>query len=686
MNSTTDRRLSAHGYDTYHRVDSADEGKARDNCRSAETSVCDDPGRGWPMRKRSLNNTARLFIVVAATVLGSGLVLSSSNVHSVASSSTLQSTTAESLECHPGFGGQLFAAGGPVEIEILQAYSDSTSDIFLFKAGQAPLPIGSDDQTKRVVHLGALPAGSEILFGIKVRETGNTFRMGAASRNSDGVVHARVECITGAIAKVYFEDKIGGGDNDFNDVIIQVRISRKRGITGLIDQFTDCPPTGIKSTVWGEFGRRNSLESNSGEKLQLRCENIGHLPSYKLFYSKPTGETFRVGVCPFEAGRNTGYFTYSGDVDRDDKPDSFVLTRWESKDYGLNDIPNFWTGEQQENPALLDHAVSIYDVFRDNLSKYSDKYEYRTPPPTPSEGPFVRRVTGLDPPLGPITEAFFDHVEQGLQQVPVSGLPMTLHPYSPADLNEDGTVDASDMQIFSGSVGRCDPDPDFLSSTDFDGDGCTTSLDEDIFHDLLSGATGNRRPRAEGKNIVLTADSSCTASITPSDVDDGSFDPDGNTIHLSIDPTGPFPLGEHLVTLTVTDSHGAASSFITTVTVVSRPVIQGISTSKTELWPANHKMADVTVDYLASDNCAVGPIVCLLSVSSNEPVNGTGDGDTSPDWEVVDAHRARLRAERAGTGNGRRYTINITCTNTSGNLSHKNVLVTVPKSIGADKK
>ena len=68
-----------------------------------------------------------------------------------------------------------------------------------------------------------------------------------------------------------------------------------------------------------------------------------------------------------------------------------------------------------------------------------------------------------------------------------------------------------------------------------------------------------------------------------------------------------------------------------------------------------------------------------MTVSSDEPVDGTGDGNTSPDWEVVDAHHVRLRAERAGGGDGRTYTISITCTNdTNGLSSTETVTVLVP--------
>ena len=111
------------------------------------------------------------------------------------------------------------------------------------------------------------------------------------------------------------------------------------------------------------------------------------------------------------------------------------------------------------------------------------------------------------------------------------------------------------------------------------------------------------------------------------------------------------------------------------------PVIASLSASPNTLWPPNHKMKDVVVNYTASSNCP-GLIRCRLSVTSNEPVNGTGDGNTSPDWTVIDDHRVQLRAERSGNGEGRIYTITVTCSDPFGNVGTNSTTVTVPHDMG----
>ena len=80
---------------------------------------------------------------------------------------------------------------------------------------------------------------------------------------------------------------------------------------------------------------------------------------------------------------------------------------------------------------------------------------------------------------------------------------------------------------------------------------------------------------------------------------------------------------------------------------------------------ARSQDGDITVNFAAIDDC--GTPACTLSVSSSEPSNGLGDGDTPVSVEIVNNHQARLRAERAQNGPGRTYTITITCVDRDGN-------------------
>jgi hypothetical protein len=145
-------------------------------------------------------------------------------------------------------------------------------------------------------------------------------------------------------------------------------------------------------------------------------------------------------------------------------------------------------------------------------------------------------------------------------------------------------------------------------------------------------------------------------------------------------PSGSFfPVGD--TTVKCTSAAGPTCSFKVTVTDTQGPTIANLSASPASLWPPNHKMNDVTVIYDASDNC--GGVNCVISsVTSNEPVNGLGDGDTAPDWVIVDSHSVQLRAERAGGGSGRIYTITVSCTDSLDNTTTKTVTVSVPKSQG----
>ena len=77
----------------------------------------------------------------------------------------------------------------------------------------------------------------------------------------------------------------------------------------------------------------------------------------------------------------------------------------------------------------------------------------------------------------------------------------------------------------------------------------------------------NQAPVAQCRNVQVTL-ASGTAVTADADINDGSFDPDGDQITLSQTPAGPYPVGSTLVTLTVEDSSGATASCTGTVTVL----------------------------------------------------------------------------------------------------------------------
>ncbi len=141
--------------------------------------------------------------------------------------------------------------------------------------------------------------------------------------------------------------------------------------------------------------------------------------------------------------------------------------------------------------------------------------------------------------------------------------------------------------------------------------------------------------------------------------------------------------GTYTITYTATDAAGNTATATRAVEVVDTTAPSlALTLSKTSLWPPNHAMVPVAT-ITATDLCDA--LVDLeISVTSNEPENGTGDGDTGPDWEVVDngdgTGTIALRAERKGNGSGRVYTISVVATDEAGNATAKGGKVIVVHS------
>jgi uncharacterized lipoprotein YddW (UPF0748 family) len=170
----------------------------------------------------------------------------------------------------------------------------------------------------------------------------------------------------------------------------------------------------------------------------------------------------------------------------------------------------------------------------------------------------------------------------------------------------------------------------------------------------------------------LNGDSNCTASL-----------PDYRHLALVNDTTGvtltqlpaPGSLVPHnqLVRLIATNAGGKSDtcSFAIHLRDTIAPQITGLATNPSLITIPNNKMVPVTVSYAVSD-CS--PVTSVITVASNEPVWG------APDWEVVDAHTVKLRAQRLPLGNGRVYTITVTSTDSAGHVSTATTNVLVPGS------
>ncbi len=139
-----------------------------------------------------------------------------------------------------------------------------------------------------------------------------------------------------------------------------------------------------------------------------------------------------------------------------------------------------------------------------------------------------------------------------------------------------------------------------------------------------------------------------------------------------------FPLGSTSVTCSVSDSSHNTSSCITTVTVVDTtpPVITALSAAPSVLWAPDHKLVPVTVSVSATDTCdpSAASRCSIVGVSANQRISPR-------DFKVTGPLTVMLSAEREGHGS-RAYSIQVKCSDASGNSAIGVVTVAVPHDQG----
>lgn len=200
-----------------------------------------------------------------------------------------------------------------------------------------------------------------------------------------------------------------------------------------------------------------------------------------------------------------------------------------------------------------------------------------------------------------------------------------------ANAGADQTRDEGSVVMLDGSASR-DPDGDRLSFSWF---------------------------QLTGPQVTLSDAASPTPTFTAPEVDLG-----GDTLMFE---------------LTVADGLGGLDSDRVAVNVLDvndPPSCELAHASVPLLWPPNHKLVPVSVVGVTDPNNDEVEIV-VGETTQDEPVDGLGDGDTTPD-AMLQGAKAFLRMERSGQGDGRVYRVNFTARDGFGAECTGYITVCVP--------
>ncbi|MCI0587085.1 MAG: putative Ig domain-containing protein, partial [Planctomycetes bacterium] len=220
----------------------------------------------------------------------------------------------------------------------------------------------------------------------------------------------------------------------------------------------------------------------------------------------------------------------------------------------------------------------------------------------------------------------------------------------------------------------------------------------------LEGSVTYECTSASGAVVMLNGsgtDADDATLLYHSDVSDLAVVLDNPNI---ANPTGVFPHGVTMATLTVADGRGGVSicDLLVEVEDTIPPEVM-CTTSVASLWPPNHTMREVTLVVTATDACEapaeVIPLIVTVRSDEEDDETGVGDGQTTGDVNGQDGFAAAvdvsadfvqgilpgtyvatilLRAERQGTSDGRKYTIDVAALDSASNIATTSCCVIVP--------
>jgi hypothetical protein len=136
----------------------------------------------------------------------------------------------------------------------------------------------------------------------------------------------------------------------------------------------------------------------------------------------------------------------------------------------------------------------------------------------------------------------------------------------------------------------------------------------------------------------------------------------------------------YLVALIAAPDGGVEKTLASAVlrVVNAPPDCSAVSATPADLWPPNHRLVDVALQG-ATDPDGDPVTLTVTGVFQDEPVEETGDGAFCPDATGTGTSAVKLRAERAGRGDGRVYHIGFLANDGRGGTCEGVVAVCVPR-------
>jgi hypothetical protein len=221
-----------------------------------------------------------------------------------------------------------------------------------------------------------------------------------------------------------------------------------------------------------------------------------------------------------------------------------------------------------------------------------------------------------------------------------------------------------------------------MDAAGYSGDGYVTGFDEAGDNVSLQADVAGGRYAIAIRYKTLGGDKTNTISLNGGAAIDYTFTDAADWTDAVI---GEYELQNGANTIAISNNWGWMDIDYVKLTRIedTTPPTLTVTASKSKLTPPNHKMVTINLDWNAQDLESGVASVKLVSVTSNEPDNGEGDGNTANDIQGADIGTTdktiQLRAERSGSGTGRIYTITYEAVDAAGNSTLASTTVIVPR-------